>query len=250
MLHKRYQLENLDLAHLTSDQLDKLVTDSLAKMQQFVTEHSEEVPLVKGAHTLNTHLQGFEDSLRTVSKSKVADKLVAADEARDKAYAILKQFLQANGQIAEEDIQTAYGKIAEQFNQFKNVATKTYEEESAALTQLIKKLKSADFKESVKKLGLENHLARLTQAQEQFETLYQTRLEETKAKTKSQTKLLKAELVNSYDSLADYIAVNAYHHTDKPHLKALLTDINAIRSRYKKRKTSKKAGATQPEEDK
>lgn len=248
MLNKRYQLENIDLMHLTPDQVDKISTDSLAKIRHFVTEHSEEVPLVKGANTLTEQLEKFQNSLRTSTKSQLAEKLAAADAARDNALSILNQFVRTYSQIDESDIQEAYAKIAEQFSQFKNIANKSYEEESAALEQLLKKLKSSDFKASVKTLGLDSHIARLAQAQENFETVYQDRLNEGKAKVKSQSKALKQTLTDTYDSLVDYIAVNAYHHTDKPHLKDLLTDINAIRKRYKTRKSSKKTDPTQPEE--
>ncbi|MCB5030208.1 hypothetical protein [Streptococcus mutans] len=78
MLNKRYQLENIDLTHLTPEQVDKISTDSLAKIQQFVTAHSEEVPLVKGASLLAEHLEKFQNSLRTSTKSQLSEKLAAA----------------------------------------------------------------------------------------------------------------------------------------------------------------------------
>ncbi|MFM1616739.1 DUF6261 family protein [Streptococcus mutans] len=249
MLNKRYQLENIDLTHLTPEQVDKISTDSLAKIQQFVTAHSEEVPLVKGTSLLAEHLEKFQNSLRTSTKSQLSEKLAAADAARDSSLSILNQFVRTYSQIDEADIQEAYAKIAEQFSQFKNIANKSYEEESAALVQLLKKLKSSDFKASVKTLGLDSHIARLAQAQETFETVYQARLNEGKGKVKSQSKALKQTLTDSYDSLVDYIAVNAYHHTDKSHLKDLLADINAIRKCYKKRKVVKKAEAVTEEKE-
>lgn len=48
----------------------------------------------------------------------------------------------------------------------------------------------------------------------------------------------------------DFTAINAYAYPDKKQYADLRDHLNAIRSRYKKRKPSKKITPTQPEEAK
>lgn len=79
---------------------------------------------------------------------------------------------------------------------------------------------------------------------------YKERLAEQKGKAPIQNKEVRAKLHEIYDFLVDFTAINAYTYPDKQQYADLRDPLNAIRSRYKKRKPSKKITPTQPEEAK
>ena len=73
---------------------------------------------------------------------------------------------------------------------------------------------------------------------------------EQKGKAPGQNKEVRGKLQEIYDFLVDFTAINAYAYPDKKQYADLRDHLNAIRSRYKKRKPIKKITPTQPEEAK
>jgi conserved uncharacterized protein len=67
------------------------------------------------------------------------------------------------------------------------------------------------------------------------------RLTELKGKTPSQNKTVRLKLQEIYDFLVDFTAINAYAYPDKKQYADLRDHLNAIRSRYKKRKSAKES---------
>ena len=73
-----------------------------------------------------------------------------------------------------------------------------------------------------------------------FKKAYEWRLSEQKGKAPSQNKEVRAKLQEIYDFLVDFTAINAYAYPDKKQYSDLRDHLNAIRSRYKKRKPDMK----------
>ena len=116
----------------------------------------------------------------------------------------------------------------------------SYEKETEAVNHLLKELKDSDYQTALSTLHLTTHIETLTKAQAQFEKAYKERLAEQAGKTPSQAKALRVELTELYEFLVDFTAINAYAYPDKAYFASLRDQLNAIRSRYQKRKPAKK----------
>ena len=79
----------------------------------------------------------------------------------------------------------------------------------------------------------------LKEAQKAFDKAYKARIAEQKAKPVSQTRELRRQLLELYNFIIDFTAINAYAYPEKAELVDLHKELNTIRSRYKKRKSTK-----------
>lgn len=59
-------------------------------------------------------------------------------------------------------------------------------------------------------------------------------------KKPGKAKELRTKLIELYEFFVDYTAISAYAYPDKAYFASLRDQLNAIRSRYKKRKPAKK----------
>ena len=104
----------------------------------------------------------------------------------------------------------------------------------------MKQLAQSNYQASIQTLNLTEHIGTLKTAQAKFEKVYKERLAEQAGKTPSQAKALRVELTELYEFLVDFTAINAYAYPDKAYFASLRDQLNAIRSRYQKRKPAKK----------
>ena len=114
----------------------------------------------------------------------------------------------------------------------------------------MKQLAQSDYLSSIQALNLTEHVQNLKAAQAKFEKVYKERLAEQAGKTLSQAKALRVELTELYEFLVDFTAINAYAYPVKAYFASLRDQLNAIRSRYQKRKPAKKAEPKQEEASK
>ena len=138
-------------------------------------------------------------------------------------------------------IQTTYEQLNPLFKQYKGITTTSYEKETESINHLLKQLAQSDYQSSIQILNLTEHVQNLKAAQAKFEKVYKERLAEQKGKAPIQNKEVRAKLQEIYDFLVDFTAINAYAYPDKKQYADLRDHLNAIRSRYKKRKPAKKA---------
>ena len=104
----------------------------------------------------------------------------------------------------------------------------------------MKQLAQSDYQSSIQALNLTEYVQNLKAAQAKFEKVCKERLAEQAGKTPSQAKALRVELTELYEFLVDFTEINAYAYPDKAYFASLRDQLNAIRSRYQKRKPAKK----------
>ena len=66
-------------------------------------------------------------------------------------------------------------------------------------------------------------------------------------KKPGKAKELRTKLTELYEFFVDYTAINAYAYPEKAYFASLRDQLNALRSRYQKRKPAKKAESTKEE---
>ena len=163
-----------------------------------------------------------------------------ADRERDDALVTLLSFIKAFSRVKVPAIQTAYEELNPLFKQYKGITTSSYEKETESINQLLKQLAQSNYQASIQALNLTEHIGSLKASQVKFEKVYKERLAEQAEKTPSQVKALRTELTELYEFLVDFTAINAYAYPDKAYFASLRDHLNTIRSRYKKRKPTKK----------
>lgn len=219
--------------------MTKLVADTTEKVAGFTKTNSKEALLISQHHKLTVFLTRYQTARQGVKVTSVASQLEGADQERDWAFATFSAFVKANAYIKTEAVQKAYLSLHGLLKDYKRVVTKSYEVESAELTNLIAKLKTAPYQAAVTQLNLAPHLAALEATQTKFERLYHQRLNEQAALTPGQLKQFRKELETAYDVVADLVAINAYCQPDHASYPDLLKQLNAIRARYKPVKMGK-----------
>lgn len=84
------------------------------------------------------------------------------------------------------------------------------------------------------------HLEQLRLTQAKFEALYKSRLQEQKGTVRSNSRALQADMIEVYDFLVDFTAINAYAYPEKTKYADLRDQLNTIRSRYRKTTSKQK----------
>nr|WP_239684823.1 DUF6261 family protein [Streptococcus oralis] len=185
-------------------------------------------------------LEKFQASLHNVRAGKFTENMEKADRERDDALSTLIGLVKTFSRVKEASSEEAYDKLSKLFKNYAGLTSMSYEKETESINHLLKELKDTDYQTALSTLHLTTHVETLTKAQAQFEKAYKERLAEQKSKAPSQNKEVRVKLQEIYDFLVDFTAINAYAYPDKKQYADLRDHLNAIRSRYKKRKPRKK----------
>lgn len=236
----KYKIINLDITRLEGQSFFQLLSDSLEAVNAFTKANKTELVYISKASRMEPLLEKFQASLHNVRAGKFKENMEKTDRERDDALVTLLSFIKAFSRVKVPAIQTAYEQLNPLFKQYKGITTTSYEKETESINHLLKQLAQSDYQSSIQALNLTEHIQNLKAAQAKFEKVYKERLAEQAGKTPSQAKALRVELTELYEFLVDFTAINAYAYPDKAYFANLRDHLNTIRSRYKKRKPSKK----------
>ena len=244
-MKKEYGITSLTVRNLENNEFFQLLSESKDELGAFTKANKSE-------QVYATKLGDMEKLLETLQAGLHRSKasLEASDRERDDALSTLTGLVKAFSRVKEASSKEAYDKLSKLFKNYAGLTSMSYEKETEAINHLLKELKDTDYQTALSTLHLTTHVETLTKAQAQFEKAYKERLAEQKGKAPSQNKEIRAKLQEIYDFLVDFTAINAYAYPDKKQYADLRDHLNAIRSRYKKRKPIKKITPTQPEEAK
>lgn len=236
----KYKITSLDMTRLEGKSFFQLLSDSLEAVNAFTKANKTELVYISKASRMELLLEKFQASLHNVRAGKFTENMEKADRERDDALVTLLSFIKAFSRVKVPAIQTAYEELNPLFKQYKGITTSSYEKETESINHLLKQLAQSNYQASIQALNLAEHIGTLKTAQAKFEKVYKERLAEQAGKTPSQVKALRLELTEMYEFLVDFTAINAYAYPDKAYFASLRDQLNAIRSRYKKRKPAKK----------
>lgn len=234
-----YNIKPLTATALDNASFYQLIADTLDSLERFISEESAEVIYQTKADELKKRLAGYDGTKKTQTKSQTAGTLEQADEERDDALTTLTNFVKAYAKVKDAESQAAYSTLSAILKDHKVTTTSSYEKESAAIASLLKAFSSEKAQEALETLNLTPHITTLQSAQKAFDKAYKARIAEQKAKPVSQTRELRRQLLELYNFIIDFTAINAYAYPEKAELVDLHKELNTIRSRYKKRKSTK-----------
>lgn len=117
-------------------------------------------------------------ALETLSKSAFTDKMVAADEKRDKIIRLMQAQVESPEAYPDADEQEACKRVKVLFDSYRNIAGEAQEKETGMCRNLVQDLRGDAFKADVETLGLDKWVARLDEANEEFDALVESRISE------------------------------------------------------------------------
>nr|WP_205008737.1 DUF6261 family protein [Streptococcus loxodontisalivarius] len=250
MKKKIYDIQSLTLSVLDSQEFAQLMTESAEVIKAFTKKAKPELTYVSKLALFEPTLDSYKASLHQARKSQTAANLSEADRERDEALLTLFRLHKAYALVKTPATKTAYEGLAQLFNNYKGIAEANYEKETESINHLLKKLAEPNYQDALTQLNLTAFVDSLTSSQRTFEKLYQERLKETEGKQVGKTKELRRQLTEIYDFFVDYTAISVYAYPERAYFAELRDQLNAIRSRYKKRKSGKKTIDTSTDSEK
>ena len=239
-MKKEYGITSLTVRNLENNEFFQLLSESRDELGAFTKANKSEQVYATKLGDMEKLLETLQAGLHRSKASQTVVSLEASDRERDDALSTLTGLVKVFSRVKEASSKEAYDKLSKFFKNYAGLTSMSYEKETEAVNHLLKELKDTDYQIALATLHLTTHVETQTKAQAQFEKAYKERLTEQKGKAPSQNKEVRAKLQEIYDFLVDFTAINAYAYPDKKQYSDLRDHLNAIRSRYKKRKPDMK----------
>ena len=239
-MKKGYGITSLTVRNLENNEFFQLLSESKDELWAFTKANKSEQVYATKLGDMEKLLETLQAGLHRSKASQTVASLEASDRERDDALSTLTGLIKAFSHVKESSSKEAYDKLSKLFKNYAGITSMSYEKETEAINHLLKEIKDTDYQTALATLHLTTHVETLTKAQAQFEKAYKERLAEQKGKASSQNKEVRVKLQEIYDFLVDFTAINAYAYPDKKQYADLRDHLNAIRSRYKKRKPAMK----------
>jgi len=193
-----------------------------------------DITLVDYLDEIYTKGTAFQKGLGKGGTNDFTIKILAGDQARDKAYSI---FMKALGlaadsdDVAEVEAATSILNILEPFG---NVQQKNYEAESAAIDSILKKLAEPKYEAHITKLGFSKYVTKIQTTNDAFQALFTNRVSDELSIPDFDLKLAKKELTVIYNDAMEYILAMAKSkkNPNVDFFKQLLTVVNAGRKYF------------------
>ncbi|OFN79565.1 DUF6261 family protein [Streptococcus sp. HMSC061D10] len=239
-MKKGYGITSLTVRNLENNEFFQLLSESKNELWAFTKANKSEQVYATKLGDMEKLLETLQAGLHRSKASQTVASLEAFDRERDDALSTLTGLIKAFSHVKEASSKEAYDKLSKFFKNYAGLTSMSYEKETEAINHLLKEIKDTDYQTALATLHLTTHVETLIKAQAQFEKAYKERLAEQKGKASSQNKEVRVKLQEIYDFLVDFTAINAYAYPDKKQYADLRDHLNAIRSRYKKRKPAMK----------
>jgi hypothetical protein len=203
----------------------------------------------------NTYVQDLtglsgnhENALVQVQKSEETEKIVLADDARDKAVVSFRLALKLHASSDDPAEVEASRSLSILFNSFKNLATLNYEAQTLAIDKLTGDLNSQAYSEKINFLHMSNYVTRLEETNATFKTLFSGRMVTTAMTETYDMKSIRKETFKKYSDFCDYVLAMA-KALNTPLFITSLNLLNTARKYYSDqlaRRTAPKAEKVKP----
>ena len=159
-------------------------------------------------------------------------EIAAQDDIRDKAYYALVTALKLAGQTLTEleDVKAIHN-LELVLNSYGNIARKTYDQETAAIDDLMRELE-ANYLADVVQLKLQDRLVALANENQKFKVLMTKRYEETSEKPNLRMRTARQITDTLYRAILNFIEAKIVVHKGKEFMD-LSKALNAVAKRHK-----------------
>lgn len=246
------KVQSLDYARLHHAEYAQLVARFIDEYEAAKLKTTDE-DLKRLVADVKTKVTAMQSALEQVVAQEKSEAITRADVDRDISLKALFESIRPfryTKQVAEKD---AYNALQLLFKQYRDTATKGYEEETSLINSLLAKLKSSDYQPDVTALGITRFVTNLTESQAQFNKVFTERIKDQRVRVKYDVKTLRQSLTQAYRLLLAYVAVCAQVKTGETY-NQILTIVNGIHKYYAdnlaRRKGKQKAAASEKKQAK
>jgi len=171
-------------------------------------------------------------ALKKIRKSHLTEQIQNADKVRDEVFmGMIEQnrSLQKHFDSAKRE---AANRLQIVFNTYGNVATKSLNEETSAIYNLLQDLRSAKYQADTATAGLTDWASELETRNKNFEALVRERDSETESKTDINLREARLKLDSTYNEIAERVDAYALVGTNPAPYKAFIEAFNVVVDRF------------------
>ena len=242
-------LEPLRTSILTNMEGGQLLKRQLSDLGTIDPSLLTDAPFNTYVQNLTDLAASYENALAQVRKSEETEKIVLADDVRDKAVSAFGLALKLHAASDDPSEVEASRSLSILFDTFKNLAALNYEAETLAIDKLVSELNSPAYNEKINYLHMSKYVVRLVESNSAFKTLFSGRMV-TSAMTESfDLKSIRKKTFKRYSDFCDYVLAMA-KALDTPLFINTLNLLNTARKYYADqlaRRTATKAEKTNPQ---
>lgn len=226
-----FNLEPLRTTVLANMEAGQLIKRHLSDFATIDASLLNNAPFNNYVKNLTSKSELYEKGLAQVRKSDETEKIVLADDSRDKA---IDAFAKALKLYAVSDVDAevdASKSLSTLFASYKNIATISYEAESLAIDKLASELKGASYAPKIALLQMDRYVTRLENTNATFKTLFGSRMVTSAVTEVYDMKKIRKEMLAQYADFCDYVLAMC-KATNAPLFPAALNLLNTARKYY------------------
>ena len=180
---------------------------------------------------LKAKTPAYNKALMQIRENENTKKIAELDKERDNDFQALKDSIKPYRNAKKAPQIKAYNTLKILLDEYKNIATLSYEEETKKISSLLSSLKSSDYQPHITTLKIEEFTSELEKSNTAFNTLFGERSAQNIGKGSYDTKALRKEITDIYRKLTNYIIALVEIKTD-PFYRKTLEVINNSRKYY------------------
>ena len=180
---------------------------------------------------LKAKTPAYNKALMQIRENENTKKIAELDKERDNEFQALKDSIKPYRNAKKDPQIKAYNTLKILLDEYKNIATLSYEEETKKIGSLLSSLKSEDYQPHITTLKIEEFTSELEKSNTAFNTLFGERSAQNIGKESYDTKALRKEITDIYRKLTNYIIALVEIKTD-PFYRKTLEVINNSRKYY------------------
>lgn len=203
------KLEPLRLAGLSNMEAGQLIIRHLSDLGTIDPSLLTDAPFNSYLLALSNQSVLFQKGLAQVRKDEETQKIDLADADRDKSTAAFGRALKLYA-VSDDpaEVETSRG-LSILFDNFKNLATLSYEAETIAIDKLVSELTSPGYSSKVSLLQMDRYVARLQNTNNNFKILFGGRMVTTATTESYDLKVIRAETITKYGEFTTYVLAMA-----------------------------------------
>ena len=180
---------------------------------------------------LKAKTPAYNKALMQIRENENTKKIAELDKERDNDFQALKDSIKPYRNAKKDPQIKAYNTLKILLDEYKNITTLSYEEETKKISSLLSSLKSEDYQPHITTLKIEEFTSELEKSNTAFNTLFGERSAQNIGKESYDTKALRKEITDIYRKLTTYIIAVVEIKTD-PFYRKTLEVINNSRKYY------------------
>ena len=235
-----YILEPLTISALTNMEAGQLMIRHQNDLNTIDPALRTDVPYNSYMERIGIKTELYFAALAQVRKNEETEKIVLADDARDKAVSSFNLALKLHASADDPEEVEASRSLRILFDTFKNIAKLNYEAESLAIDKLVNDLNSEAYSEKIAYLHMTKYVTRLSETNDIFKNLFGGRMVGTAMTESYDMKTIRKEMQVLYTDFVEYVFAMA-KAIESQLFTTALNLLNAARKYYNDQMLSKSA---------